>query len=755
MSTKIITNYVFDPENKQIRITEPGFDIVNLVSIYNVNFGKFIYNVEEDGRANYEAITGNLITLNQDLTGMADTDTLVVKLHTDYIAKNMSNKIRESFEKYEPNTGGRWAEEKQVGDIIDTDGNTAAASYLVVSKDPLSVGVSKVETVAEFNMPIEAAFAIHTSQRTLGQEFALELESSEEPLPTPLDLQIASISQAASVLTVNTVQPHGLRIGVRMGIRDCVDSRMNYPAVVVATTPSETQFTVTAGPMGNLPSLTVGPFTSGFVFFRSALGYAQNGASMILENNSVTNASFYVRSESGDVLPSGAIAGNHGLTIATTAPVQAVNAANAYAFQPTSEYRLTQFADGLQWSDSPIDSIAAATSRIKRTQVVPDIDARYKFRIRATNNPSLSRPVAQIISAVKSASTTAIITTNVPHGLTTADQAVVYGIRDQAATAFPNLLVATPIASIVSPTVFTIVIGTSGTVTSYGGYVARVNGGNLMSALGGIAQVVQSVSRTGNVLTVNGNVAWTNLQIGDYSNLVGVRNAVDGATLEIDGAYRVANIVTTVLTLEPINNTVSPTGNNIVLTNCGGAVIKRTDLRISFIRIFDFERQRVEMLARPTNDMSAAAPVSVQNVPNIGSISTLPILPAGTNLIGDMGVQYRANATGAASRTHLVSAATTNATIVRNAAARLLGWQITNTNAATRYVKLHNIATAPTAGTGVVQTIAVPPNQTINFSMEGGIAFTTGIGLTTTTGATDADAVAVGANDLVIDLFWA
>jgi hypothetical protein len=89
-------------------------------------------------------------------------------------------------------------------------------------------------------------------------------------------------------------------------------------------------------------------------------------------------------------------------------------------------------------------------------------------------------------------------------------------------------------------------------------------------------------------------------------------------------------------------------------------------------------------------------------------------LNAGTNAVGDFGLQARANATGAASKTHLISAATTNATVARAAACRFLGYRITNTNAAFRYVKLHNLATTPTAGTtAVVETIGVPGSSHI------------------------------------------
>jgi hypothetical protein len=153
----------------------------------------------------------------------------------------------------------------------------------------------------------------------------------------------------------------------------------------------------------------------------------------------------------------------------------------------------------------------------------------------------------------------------------------------------------------------------------------------------------------------------------------------------------------------------------------------------------------------------AALPISgTVNINTVtASVTTSTTLTASTAAIGDVGVQYRANATGAASGTHLVSAATTNATIVKGSPGRVIGWSLANTNAAWRYVKLHNQTTTPTAGTGVVRTIAIPPNNVNTFNIEGGIAFATGIGLTTVTGAADADNTAVGLNDIVGDVFFA
>lgn len=190
--------------------------------------------------------------------------------------------------------------------------------------------------------------------------------------------------------------------------------------------------------------------------------------------------------------------------------------------------------------------------------------------------------------------------------------------------------------------------------------------------------------------------------------------------------------------------------------NGATAPVSGTNADIQYLSVQDYAELTAEITAGRGNSVAGNA----MSVLLAGATAaTTPIgtvaVSAGTAAIGDVGLQYRANATGAASRTHFVSAATTNATIVKPAAGRLVGWCLSNTNAAWRYVKLHNLATTPTAGNGVVQTIAIPPNGTSVISIPGGVGFSTGIGLTMVTGSADADATAVGAGDIVGDLFWA
>ena len=652
---------------------------------------------------------------------------------------SFNGRLREAFLTF-PNTN--WTVPKQgAGDIIATEGNAGGASYLTVSLDPLTPNTETwVESVGRFKMPSELAFGAHMSQRTVGQEVSMEFVSDEPIIPLFSDIAIASIQQATTTLTVTTSQEHGLKVGNRIGIRDVVDSRLNYPSLVIATTPTLTSFTVTAGPAGTIPSITASS-TGGFIYARSAMGGSPNGTSMLFENNTTTNASFYVKAESGGSMPiGGTIGGNHSVTITTSSSIQPINSALNYSFRPTTEYRLSMLIDRLQWSDVTVDSVGQSSSRANLSQVVPNPDVDYKVRFRATNNKSLTTPVAQIVSAVKSGTTTATITTDVPHGLTTTDLVTIYGIRDQAAASFPNLTSATAVASVINANQFTVVIGTAATVTSYGGYVARVNGGNLPSTLGAITQVVQSVVRTSNVLTVVGSASWSGFLIGDLINLVGVRNTINGDSIGIDGAYRVRDISTTNLFLEPVGTT--PTGVDITLTNCGGGVIKRTDFRLSFIRLLDYERLRVEALPRPSGDTANALPIVI----NGGALSSI-------SSIGTLGNP------GAPTNQFINSIAGTNIASISTASTGVSSIYTTNTGSTPAYIKLYNKATLPVLATDIPEMIIVVPAAVsgvpgvytlpIGFS---GLRFTSGLGIAITGGASDTDTTAVTAGQVKVKM---
>jgi len=103
----------------------------------------------------------------------------------------------------------------------------------------------------------------------------------------------------------------------------------------------------------------------------------------------------------------------------------------------------------------------------------------------------------------------------------------------------------------------------------------------------------------------------------------------------------------------------------------------------------------------------------------------------------------------------LIGAASTNATVAKAGPGRLFGWSASNINAAVRYLKVYNTATAPTVGTTVpVLTIALPIGGTASHDLGDGIVFPAGISFALTTGVADADTGAVSADEHAVHLFY-
>ena len=534
------------------------------------------------------------------------------------VSSNITDKFRETFESW---PSASWDEKVHSGDIVTVDGNAVGASYLVISSDPLSAGTETcVDTVDTFRMPVELAVGAHLSQAAWGQDNSIEL-IDVDTIPDVPDLEISSITQTTTTLTVTTVLPHNLAAGKRIGIRGCSNPVVNYPSIVVASVLSPNQFTVTGGPNATIPSQTVtDPVgAKGFIYFRPALSGSRNGTSLHFESPSAVLGFFYARASAGDSLPFASGSGNsivarQAVSIGTNASSPVIAASPyTYAFTASNEYKLALMADRLQWSDTPIDSLAQSANRVLRTQVVPNPEKSYKLRLKSRSEPSLTVPSAQIVSVSKAGTTTATVTTNVPHNLVTGDLIVGYGVRDVGTGFYPALSTPTAV-TVTAANEFTVVWGTAATNTSFGGYISKVNAacpqpGALTMSIVNAQKTTLSDGQHQIVLT--GTANWAGVSIGDYVNVLGCRDISVGATIGIDGAWKVANISTTTLTLVNIPG-YSPTVVDFAAVDCGGGVIKRTDLRISYVRIFDFERQRVELLPRPFGDLSASVPVVIQ-----------------------------------------------------------------------------------------------------------------------------------------------
>lgn len=120
-----------------------------------------------------------------------------------------------------------------------------------------------------------------------------------------------------------------------------------------------------------------------------------------------------------------------------------------------------------------------------------------------------------------------------------------------------------------------------------------------------------------------------------------------------------------------------------------------------------------------------------------------------------LAVKIQATTAGGSTLFHVISAASNNATSLKGSAGHLYGGSVSNTNAAARFVKFYNKASAPAPATDnalILWTIQVPANATVLFVAPEGGVFGTGIGFAAVANMSDTDNTSIGAGDLSIDL---
>lgn len=178
----------------------------------------------------------------------------------------------------------------------------------------------------------------------------------------------------------------------------------------------------------------------------------------------------------------------------------------------------------------------------------------------------------------------------------------------------------------------------------------------------------------------------------------------------------------------------------IVVQNGSTAPASTTTMTVGFIQVEDQGRHKVRIAsadptgahALPVYQMgglaTATQPVSGTVTATVTGGTTLPVTPttAFTN-----------------------SAATTNATSTKASAGTLWSLVVNNNNAAARYLKLYNKASAPTVGTDVpVITVPIPAGGLAQIDGgSNGIRFATGIAWALTAAAVYTDTAAVAANE--------
>ena len=148
------------------------------------------------------------------------------------------------------------------------------------------------------------------------------------------------------------------------------------------------------------------------------------------------------------------------------------------------------------------------------------------------------------------------------------------------------------------------------------------------------------------------------------------------------------------------------------------------------------------------------------------TISNNPVLGAGANIVGYT-VPTPAAAGGSSFSTYkLLSAASTNATSLKATSGRLYGGQVANFSTSPRYLKLYNLATAPTVGTSTplltlvlpgAASASVPTTISVSQVLAGdlGALFATGIAFAITGAVADSDTTAIAAGDVLVNFLYA
>jgi hypothetical protein len=142
-------------------------------------------------------------------------------------------------------------------------------------------------------------------------------------------------------------------------------------------------------------------------------------------------------------------------------------------------------------------------------------------------------------------------------------------------------------------------------------------------------------------------------------------------------------------------------------------------------------------------------PTAANLLTNASQSGTWTMQPGNTANTTAWLVEQRTGTTNASTSTAINSAATTNATLLKSTAGMVYGIYSMNTSAATRYIRLYNLTTAPTVGTSVpVLVIAVPGGTSQPLPIPSGLRFTTGISCSITAGVSVLDATATAAGDV-------
>jgi hypothetical protein len=327
-------------------------------------------------------------------------------------------------------------------------------------------------------------------------------------------------------------------------------------------------------------------------------------------------------------------------------------------------------------------------------------------------------------------------------------------------------------------------------------------GRNAQSISDGVAPWRKATVNSSGALSVNPPVATASGTITTQNlNPGGVATAGSAVELTVDGTGGIALQITGTwtgglnlqVTADGTNWITSAGGNNYVFTDLATGlqyvIIPSASVSVFKAEAIGWLKARITSLTAQTG----SAVITMRAVPLTNLVTLNNSIPTGNNIVGSLApnqsiniaqtgatnvatnngtasagclrVAIASNCTansnpylmtavpsasqGASTTHHLISAASTNATSVKASNGTISSGCVSNLNAAARYFKLYNKASAPTVGTDTpVLTLYLRPtaNEQIPTG-EGGFRLSTGIAYALTTGIAVADTGAVAASE--------
>lgn len=530
-------------------------------------------------------------------------------------------------------------------------------SILAVSADPLTPGVESsvvINQKAKTACELEVEYSINRVRHQFGS-ICLFANKPTGPDPVVAPINITSIYQSSAVNGAANTAVAGTVVTIVLesplpgaGSNNCVylsdwvhvdgivDSRLNYQNLTISYISTDRK-TITCGysddtVLGStLLSATPTLGTAKLYFYNNASG-ASDAAAIRFSSATATSAALVTLFNGGDVQISGSLLASHLTTMATTAPVYSTGIDGNLDIAASSRFLLSCGHDSTLFADKARDSAVSWATRLVRTGVKPSNSVYLQPRFRIYSPQGMARPVAKIISATKTGTTTATVTTAGAHGLVTGNYVTCKGSRD--GTNWGNMGTPTVI-TVLNATQFTVVWGLAVTATIYGGSVHLNNGSIDQSNVLGQGITQASIDSNG-WLNLTGGVAWTGISIGDYVNVYGCRDGNTGANLGVDGVWELAGTGSsgTILKFTPVYDVfgtrVSP-DVTLGTTTAAGSVILRVTSRLHDSRFRDISSEvQVKIDGQGTIRPDKALPVFIAVTPTVNQGSPATISSSGT-----------------------------------------------------------------------------------------------------------------------------